>query len=75
MSVNTGTILVFCPDRPVWLTKLRGALIPLGVRVRFVAQEELSQSVGCLALILSTPHRRLLLKNLYWFYAIFQVLH
>jgi len=49
MSVNTGTILVFCPDRPVWLTKLRGALIPLGVRVRFVAQEELSQSVGALA--------------------------
>ena len=49
MSAHLPTLLLYTPQRPAWLGKLRGSLTPLGVRLRAVTAEELDTAVGTLA--------------------------
>lgn len=49
MSAHLPTLLLYTPQRPAWLGKLRGSLTPLGVRLRAVTAEELDAAVGTLA--------------------------
>lgn len=55
MSAHLPTLLIYTPQRPAWLGRLRGSLTPLGVRLRSVAGAELDTAVGTLAGLTELP--------------------
>lgn len=43
------TVLLYCPGKPVFLMKLKGTLVQLGIRIRMISSSQITQTVGYLA--------------------------
>lgn len=43
------TVLLYCPGKPKYLTKLKGTLVQMGIRIRMISPAQVTQTVGYLA--------------------------
>lgn len=49
MRTGNGTVLYYNPQKPAYLTRLKGILVQMGVRIRIISDLQTCQKVGFLA--------------------------